>query len=71
VGIERGSGAVDEPLSFMVMISGIGSLVVLLLYAVGVAILYWVIRLAVRHALMDADDRRARAVLEAEAQAES
>jgi cytochrome c biogenesis protein CcdA len=40
--------------------SGIGPLVVLLVYAVGLAILYWVIRLAVRHAIKDADDRRAR-----------
>jgi hypothetical protein len=43
------------------------SLVVLLIYAVGlvaaVVIPYWVIRLAVRHALVDTDDRRARTEL--------
>jgi hypothetical protein len=31
---------------------------ILVVYAVSLAILYWVIRLAVRHAIRDADDRR-------------
>lgn len=33
-------------------------IVVLLIYAVGLAIVYWLIRLAVRHAIADADKRR-------------
>lgn len=33
-------------------------IVVLLTYAVGLAIVYWLIRLAVRHAIADADKRR-------------
>ncbi|WP_158632208.1 hypothetical protein [Micromonospora sp. Llam0] len=40
----------------------IGSLAVpvgaLVIYAVGFVVLYWVIRLAVRHAIRDADQRR-------------
>jgi cytochrome c biogenesis protein CcdA len=35
-------------------------LLVLLTYAVGVIILYWVVRLAVRQAIQDADERRSR-----------
>jgi cytochrome c biogenesis protein CcdA len=35
-------------------------LLVLLAYAVGVMILYWVIRLAVRHAIRDAGEGRSR-----------
>jgi hypothetical protein len=37
-----------------------GFLPILLAYAVGVMILYWTIRLAVRHAIRDADERRSR-----------
>jgi cytochrome c biogenesis protein CcdA len=37
-----------------------GFLPILLAYAVGVMILYWIIRLAVRHAIRDADERRSR-----------
>jgi hypothetical protein len=33
-------------------------LVPLLLWVLGLAVLYWVIRLAVRHAIQDADHRR-------------
>ncbi|WP_170839239.1 hypothetical protein [Micromonospora halophytica] len=29
-------------------------------WAIGLAVLYWVIRLAVRHAIADADSRRAK-----------
>jgi hypothetical protein len=38
----------------------IAPLYLLAIYAVAVGILYWVIRLAVRHAIRDADDRRSR-----------
>lgn len=38
-----------------------GSFFALFVYAVGVYILYWTIRYAVRHALKDADERRADA----------
>jgi hypothetical protein len=33
-------------------------LVTLILWVLGLAVLYWVIRLAVRHAIQDADARR-------------
>jgi hypothetical protein len=33
-----------------------------LIYAVGLMLLYWVIRLAVRHAIQDGDKRRSRIV---------
>jgi hypothetical protein len=36
---------------------GIG---IILFYAFGLALLYWVIRLAVRHAIRDAGERRSR-----------
>jgi hypothetical protein len=39
----------------------LGPLVVtLILWALGLAVLYWVIRLAVRHAIQDADERRSQ-----------
>jgi hypothetical protein len=42
----------------MAMMSGIGSLLGLVFYAVGFLLLYFVVRLAVRHAIQDADERR-------------
>ncbi|HEU5129371.1 MAG TPA: hypothetical protein VFU12_15415 [Glycomyces sp.] len=36
----------------------------LFLYAIGIYILYWTIRYAVRHALKDADERREEAARE-------
>jgi hypothetical protein len=47
-------------MSLLDMTSFLPILLVLLGYAVGVIILYWVIRLAVRHAIQDADERRSR-----------
>ncbi|MFG2169137.1 hypothetical protein [Micromonospora chersina] len=36
------------------------SIAAVLLYVLGLLVLYWVIRLAVRHAIHDADQRRSR-----------
>lgn len=57
--IEGDNGAAVSPVSFPVM-SGIGGLIVPVGYAIALSVAYWVIRLAVRHAIKDADDRRSR-----------
>lgn len=36
----------------------VGSVIGLLLWAIGLYVLYWVIRFAVRHGIEDADNRR-------------
>jgi hypothetical protein len=41
-------------------------LTTVLLYGAGLFAVYWVLRLAIRHALEDADIRRARTILESD-----
>lgn len=58
VGCTNGcSGAGSRSLWFTIMEQ---SIAVVLFYALSLFVLYWVIRLAVRHAIQDADKRRSR-----------
>ena len=41
--------------------SGIGLILFALLWAIGLMVLYWIIRLAVRHAIEDVESRRSTA----------